>query len=256
MRLDSVYRVTPKLQRADPQEVDALARWLAAPLPTGYREHVATLGRGTYHGLWMVRMPQDVRAGCADRQAFLREHFDDLWGEDPSLPRDEAMSAVSFAHSVDGDEAFYSRSRHRLFVLPRHSGRVHWVPQDVDDPLDWLPRADWNADGAADPFRYFDSGQARQIVELFTAVSLEMETTVRDIDRHFRPAHRLDGPGGTLLFLPAIHGSVQLTQAAGDGRIRIRLAHDTDCATAVAPLLADWAAQGFRETWRHPPHAG
>ena len=255
MGLEDVYRVTPKLRAADASAVDALQSWLGAPLPQGYRAYATTLGTGTYNGFLTVRMPHDIRAECAARQAFVREHFDDFWGGDGGMQRDEASRAVSFAHSVDGDEVFYSRERQRLFVLPRHAACVHWMPQGFDDPLDWRLPAASAVEAAGGQFRYFNSHRDQQIVELFNGKALQVDEVAVYIGSRLSVAHRIDAVWGVRLFLPEIHGMLQLSQAPNDDRVRIRLEHDIGCDALAAPLLDGLLGRGFRETWRHRPRA-
>ncbi|KAG1434894.1 hypothetical protein G6F57_021378 [Rhizopus arrhizus] len=87
---DDVYLITPKQVRARSDEVDALEAWLGAELPSGYRQFVSTLGQGTYCGRLMVLMPSQIQAECESERAFVREYFDDFWGEDSSLSMQDA----------------------------------------------------------------------------------------------------------------------------------------------------------------------
>lgn len=247
---DDIYLITPKLSRAHPDDIDALEDWLGAPLPAGYRHFVSTLGAGTYCGRLMVWMPAQIRADCETERAFVREYFDDFWGEDPVIPMTQAAQGIPFASTVDGDKLFYCTTEKRLFVLPRHGDQVLWMPQGLDAPLDWGQPA------AHDGPIYFDSHIDRAIVEHFSSAGDSLHTTVTDvaarIARHFTPAHRLDAAWGTRLFLPAIHGTAQLTQAPGDTRVGVRLEFDASAAVGMRALWSELAALGFRETGRWP----
>lgn len=242
---DDVYLITPKQVLARSDEVDALSRWLGADLPAGYRQFVTRLGRGTYCGRLMVMMPAQIQAECESERAFVREYFDDFWGEDSSLSMQDAAQGVPFAGTVDGDKILYSVVRRQLFVLPRHGDEVLWMPRSLNDPLDWgLPARE-------DERRYFDSQIDRGIVELFTSGSFSISDLAERISRRWPPAHRIDAAWGSRLFLPDIHGAVQLTQAPGDTRVGVRLEFDNAAGSLVEPFLAELVARGFRETWRY-----
>lgn len=238
-----LYLITPKLRVATDTDVRRLADWLGHPLPTGYARHVTQLGLGTYGDRVVVRMPADVIADTPSEQAFVREWFDEFWGDDPGITGDEAAQGIAFGYSIDGDKIFYSVDRQQLFVLPRHDERVHWMPRGFDDPLDW-------GDGRPPSSRFttFDSGVDRAVVELFTAGSLSIDQVTAAITRHAAAAHRVDAGWGTLLYLPGLHGRAQLTQAAGDTRVGVRIDHDRDLS--VQSLLEALAGLGMFVTNR------
>jgi hypothetical protein len=239
---DDVYLITPKQVLARSDEVDALEAWLGAELPSGYRQFVTTLGQGTYCGRLMVLMPSQIQAECESERAFVREYFDDFWGEGSSLSMHDAAQGVPFAATVDGDKIFYSIVRRQLFVLPRHGLHVLWMPQGLDDPLDWgLPVLE----GA---WRYFDSYIDRSIVELFSSGAFQLSDIAARICRRWPPAHRIDAAWGSRLFLPDLRGAAQLTQAPGDTRVGVRLEFDDAVAKHVAPFIADLTDEGFRVT--------
>jgi len=236
----SPYLITPKLRTASSAEVQALATWLRHPLPPGYAEHVTRLGFGTYDNRVIVHMPADIPAQTPDEQDFVRECFDEFWGEDTSITRDEAAQGIAFAYSTDGDKILYSRERRQLFVLPRHDDRVYWMPRGFDDPLDW-------GDGPAlhSDFITFDSGIDRAVVELFTAQSLSVAQVADVVTRLVPAEHRVDASWGTLLYLPSLYGRVQLTQAPGDARVGARIDYDKGLEAKVAPMLDALAALGM-----------
>lgn len=241
----TLYLVTPKLRRADPARVAALADWLGAPLPRGYARHVTELGSGLYDGRLIAALPDEIMATTQDEQAFIREWFDELWEEADDLTLDEAARAVPFAHTIDGDKIFYSVARAALFVLPRHDDRVYWMPQAFDDPLDWGPHA---PPAPSSAWRSFDSGLDRATIELFTAQSLALADIIACVDRHVTAAHRQDAPWGTLLYVPALHGRIQLTQAPGDARVGMRIDHDITLQLRARALQADLEKMGFFQT--------
>ncbi|KUF37218.1 hypothetical protein [Xanthomonas phaseoli] len=240
------YLVTPKLQRATDADVQMLADWLGHPLPTGYAEYVTRRGAGTYDNRVIVRLPAEIIAETPAEQAFVREYFDEFWGEDHTLSRDEAAQGVAFAYSLDGDKIFYSHARRALFVLPRQDERVYWMPQGLADPLDW---------GAAGPalrsaFVSFDSGIDRATVELFTVQALSVDAVADAILRFTPAAHRTDAPWGALLYLPDVYGRAQLTQAHGDLRVGVRLDYDPEHLPPVASIVAALEALGMFVTQR------
>jgi hypothetical protein len=224
------YLITPKLRVATDTDVRRLADWLGHPLPPGYARYVTQLGLGTYGDRVVVRMPADVMADTPAEQAFVREWFDEFWGDDPGITGDEAAQGIAFGYSIDGDKIFYSVDRRQLFVLPRHDERVRWMPRGFDDPLDW------GDDPPLPPrFTTFDSGVDRAVVELFTAGGLSIAQVAAAITRQVPAAHRVDASWGTLLYLPGLHGRAQLTQAVGDTRVGVRVDHDR--SLSVQPLL-------------------
>ncbi|KAG1387893.1 hypothetical protein G6F59_016205 [Rhizopus arrhizus] len=154
----------------------------------------------------------------------------------------DAAQGVPFAATVDGDKLFYSIVRRQLFVLPRHGLHVLWMPQGLDDPLDWgLPVLE----GA---WRYFDSHIDRSIVELFSSGAFQLSDITARIGRRWQPAHRIDAAWGSRLFLPDLRGAAQLTQAPGDTRVGVRLEFDDAVAKHVAPFIADLTDEGCRVT--------
>lgn len=239
---DDVYLITPKQVLARSDEVNALETWLGADLPAGYRRFITTLGKGTYCGRLMVLMPSQVQAECENERAFVREYFDDFWGEDGSLSMQEAAQGVPFAATVDGDKIFFSIARRQLFVLPRHGECVLWMPQGLDDPLDWGQPA------REDVWRYFDSNIDRSVVELFTSGAFQVSDIAARVCRRWPPAHRIDAAWGSRLFLPGLHGAAQLTQAPGDTRVGVRLEFDDAMTARVAPFIAELTDLGFRVT--------
>lgn len=236
------YLVTPKRRLADPARLAALADWLGAPLPPGYAEHVTELGAGLYDGRLIVWLPDEIMAATADEQAFVREWFDELWEEEDDLRLDEAARAVPFGQTIDGDKVFYSPARAALFVLPRHDVRAYWMPRGFADPLDWGPHAPPPPSPA---WRSFDSGLDRVTLELFTAQSLALADVIACVERHAPAAHRQDAAWGAVLYVPALHGRVQLTQAPGDTRVRVRIDHDVALDALARALQADLEAMGF-----------
>jgi len=236
----SPYLITPKLRTATGAEVQALATWLGDPLPPGYAEHVTRLGHGTYDNGVIVHMPADIPAQTSDDQDFVREWFDEFWGEDTSITRDEAAQGIAFAYSIDGDKILYSRERRQLFVLPRHDDRVYWMPRGFDDPLDW-------GDGPAlhSDFITFDSGIDRAVVELFTAQALSVAQVADVVTQLVAAQQRVDADWGTLLYLPSLYGRVQLTQAPGDARVGARIDYDKGLEAQVAPMLDALAGLGM-----------
>lgn len=257
---DDLYLITPKLAPAHPDEVDALAGWLGTELPACYARYATTLGAGTYCGRLMVWMPAQIREQCDDERAFVREYFDDFWGEDSAISMAEAAEGVPFASTVDGDKVFYSLPRRKLFVLPRHGERVLWMPQGLVDPLNW------GQPNTHEGPRYFDSHIDRAIVEHFSSTAITdtnpdtgsdtlpatIENVATCIARHFPPAHRINAAWGARLFLPDIQGTAQLTQAPGDTRVGVRLEFDQAAASRMLALWPELAALGLRETWRSP----
>lgn len=240
------YLITPKLQRATDADVQRLADWLGQPLPAGYAEYVTEWGAGTYDNRVIVRLPAEIIAETPAEQAFVRESFDDFWGEDHTLNRDEAAQGVAFGSSLDGDKILYSRQRHALFVLPRQDERVYWMPQGFFDPLDW------GTDGPVlrSALVSFDSGIDRATVELFTARALGVDAVAAAILRFTPAAHRVDAPWGALLYLPDVYGRAQLIQANGDKRVGVRLDYDTDRSPPVASIVAALEALGMFVTQR------
>jgi hypothetical protein len=236
----SPYLITPKLQRATDADVQAVGAWLGQPLPPGYATHVTQLGLGTYGNRVIVRMPAEVPAETPPEQDFVREWFDEFWGDDTSITRDEAAQGIAFGYSVDGDKILYSRDRCQLFVLPRHDERVLWMPRGFDDPLDW-----GNGAGLQSDFITFDSGIDRAVVELFTAQSLSVDQVASVITQHVPAEHRVDAGWGALLYLPSLHARVQLTQAQGDTRVGARIDYDNELEAALAPVLDALAALGM-----------
>ncbi|MDQ8032853.1 MAG: hypothetical protein REJ50_12620 [Bordetella sp.] len=244
---DAPYLITPKLHLATDAEVQALADWLGQPLPAGYADYVTRLGRGAYDNRVIVRPPPEIPAETAPEQDFVREWFDEFWGEDPSITRDEAARGIPFGYSVDGDKILYSRERAQLFVLPRHDDHVYWMPRGFADPLDW-----GEGPNLRSPFLTFDSGIDRATVELFTAQSLRVAQVAEAITAHLPAAHRLDAAWGTLLYLPTVHGRAQLTQSPGDTRVGARLDYDAGATAALAKVLDALEALGMFVTNRMP----
>lgn len=236
----SPYLITPKLRTATDTEVQALATWLGLPLPTGYADHVTRLGLGTYDNRVIVHLPADIPAETPAEQEFVREWFDEFWGDDTSITRDEAAQGIPFGYSIDGDKILYSHARQQLFVLPRHDERVYWMPRGFDDPLDW-------GDGPAlrSGFTTFDSGIDRAVVELFTAQSLTVDQVAGVIMRQVPAEHRVDASWGALLYLPSLYGRVQLTEASGDVRVGVRIDYDNELEAQVAPVLEALAGLGM-----------
>ncbi|QEI09029.1 SMI1/KNR4 family protein [Pigmentiphaga aceris] len=226
------YLITPKLRVATDADVQALSAWLGHPLPPGYADHVKRLGYGTYDNRVIVHMPADIPAQTQDEQDFILEYFDEFWGEDTSITRDEAARAVPFGDSIDGDKILYSCERQQLFVLPRHDDRVYWMPRGFEDPLDWGDGPDLHSD-----FITFDSGIDRAVVELFTAQSLSVDQVAAAVTQQLEAAHRVDASWGALLYLPALHGRVQLTQAPGDSRAVARIDYDKMLEATLTPVL-------------------
>ena len=239
------YLVTPKLRLAGPARVAALAEWLGAPLPSGYARHVTELGSGLYDGRLIVWLPDEIMAATGDEQAFVREWFEELWEEEDDLALADAARAVPFAHTIDGDKIFYSVARAALFVLPRHDDRVYWMPRAFDDPLDWGLQA---PAAPAPAWRSFDSGVDRATIELFTAQSLALADVIACVGRHVTAAHRQDAPWGSLLYVPALHGRIQLSQAPGDARVGVRIDHDITLEPLARALQADLEKMGFFQT--------
>jgi len=255
MTVDDIYLITPKLSLARPGDVDALTPWLGADLPGGYDRFVTGLGQGTYCGRLMVWMPAQILADCESERAFIREYFDDFWGDDGTIAMEEAARCVPFASTVDGDKVLYSLDRRQVFVLPRHGQEVIWMPQGHDDPRDWGLRNGEDKQAESE-WRYFDSHVERGIIELFSSGSFLIQEMAQRIAERFPPAHRIDAPWGARLFLPDIHGMAQLTQAPGDKRVGVRLEFDLAAAAQVQVLVDELANQGFRETWRWPSLKG
>ncbi|APO96315.1 hypothetical protein [Xanthomonas vesicatoria] len=233
MTAPTPYLITPKLRRATDADVRALADWLGHSPPAGYPEYVTRWGAGTYDNRLIVRLPAEIMAETRAEQAFVQEYFDEFWGEDPTLTRDEAARCAAFAYSIDGDKIFYSYERRALFVLPRHDECVYWLPQGFADLLEW---------GRGPPSRpalvTFDSGIDRATVELFTAHALSVDAVADAITRFAPAVHRVHGPWGTLLYLPDLHGRAQLTQAQGDTRVGVRLDCDTERMPRLSPIIA------------------
>lgn len=193
----------------------------------------------------IVHLPADLPTETPAEQDFVRDYFDECWGGDTSITRDEAAEGIAFGYSIDGDKIVYSSRRQQLFVLPRHDERAYWMPRGFDDPVDW-------GDGAASHsgFVTFDSGIGRAVVELFTAESLSVGQVAAVVTHHAPAVHRIDASWGALLYLPRLHGRVQLTQAPGDTRVGVRIDYDNGLDAQVAPMLDALARMGMFITRR------
>jgi hypothetical protein len=98
MAFEDVYLVSDKLTLTPAAELEELQGWLGAPLPRGYREYMTTLGVGTYCDLVQVLTPTQVRDARDERREFVREYYQEFWGEsEGSLTLEEAVAGVFFA---------------------------------------------------------------------------------------------------------------------------------------------------------------
>jgi hypothetical protein len=255
MAFEDVYLVSEKLILTPGAELDELQKWMAAPLPRGYREYMTTLGVGTYCDLVQVLTPAQVREARDERREFVREYYLQFWGEnETSLALEEAVGGVFFASTCDGDEVYYLPDKGRLFVLPRHDDVVYWLEVGFADPLDWTSPSR-RPKVYQPPFRYFEPrGGDRRIIEFFTAGAFDMGALAERFRTRWsgQEVRSIPGPESVLLFPRAIRGRVQLTQAPADPRVGIRVDYDNDCSAEVERFAGELREMGFFETWRHP----
>lgn len=255
MAFEDVYLVSEKLILTPEAELEELQRWLAAPLPRGYREYMTTLGVGTYCDLVDPLTPIKIREARDERREFVREYYRKFWGEsESSLAFEEAVTGVFFASSCDGDEFYYLPAQRRLFVLPRHDEVLFWLEGGFMDPLNWSSPSR-RAGVHQPPFRYFEpAGRDRRFIEFFTAGAFDMRTLADRFRARWSGQEVRSIPGAECidLFPRAIQGRVQLTQATADPRVGVRVDYDNDCLVEVERFAADLRGMGFFETCRHP----
>lgn len=255
MAFEDVYLVSEELSLSPETELDELQGWLSAPLPRGYREYMTTLGAGTYCDLVQVLTPAQIREARDERREFVREYYLQFWGEsEDSLSREEAVAGVFFASTCDGDEVYYLPAQRRLVILPRHNDVVFWLEAGFADPLDWRSPSR-RANVYRPPFRYFEPATGdRRIIEFFTAGAFDMRALAEQFRARWssQEVRSILGTDSVLLFSRAIRGRVQLTQAADDPRVGVRVDYGNDCSAEVERFAAGLRDMGFFETWRHP----
>src|SRR5580704_12193283 len=223
----TVYLVNPQLDRATDADVQVAERTLKTHFPQGYREFVTTLGKGLYCDLIRVYLPQRVAAEVGEFRDRVSEYF--VWDEgEDVLPRSRAVESICIADTVGGDEVvFHPDDAAQLYLLPHDSETIPKIGSTFDAALAWILQSGELTTPSES--RYFDSGIARQSIELVSVKKrptfARLKTALLKLGLHDYVNEVAEGRRSKALkiFVKAIGGSVS---CAGSARTyRVYVAH-------------------------------
>lgn len=249
MNFADVYLESRKLERVDQSSLDELEIWLKNHLPAGYREYMSELGVGEFCGLLRVYPPNLVMKSQEGHRQFIEEYYQLFWeNQGHILPFEDALNSILFASTIDGDYIVYvPQAEQKLYVLPRHSGKVFWIDGEFTTPLNWV----YNGKPARDfgellEFPHFASGVNSTVIELFTASSHNLKSLTEKSVAYWSTleTHLIEEESFALIYCRAFDGHIQLT-SEGDGRVGIRVEYDKDYSEQVRAFVKILEGSGF-----------
>ena len=122
-------------------EVAAAESQLGVCFPDGYREFVCGHGEGILAGYIRIYPPRRILTGVNNVDEW-RRRVAEYWFWDEGrdvLTKQQVLKSTIIGDTVDGDEIISCPDQaSRIYVLPRHSGRIYLAGKDLPSAIEWV----------------------------------------------------------------------------------------------------------------------